>query len=909
MPDRTSTLRFKAEGLDQVGADIRRFLAQYRTQMAQANKLFAEGLTGERAGVDPAKLKDTYDKGVAYYISADTKRRQFEAASWETTKKQYAEQAKSKKEHDKLVVEDEKAQLAKFYAEERATQAQFKKEVREIKEKEKKEAVEVKDRKQAIAEMDKIDADFSNVTTTRQQKEVAKLEQTWTRKRQLYKGNTDAIARIDAEAIVARNRIDAKYAKGGGRDEESLSGFGGKMVLGHAIGQFGGEIIGDTHVGQLLGSVVSSAMFGGPVVGAAVAGLAVVGSAIRVHRENVQETQKASQAYAASVRDLTSAWAGLAITLANYGTFGNAMTKEMERASASTAKLGMEMGQLTTQGNANSEWGAVTRYTLNDFMSGMLGEKSTKEIGMESVRRQAGLQKYAREKAEEFRTQEAPLYIADQKKLLSVQQSMIPVAGMRSGLLKQELELKGKISSQDVTRASQQRQELAQAEKTADIAEELQKRLEAEFKRKLGAKEDVVGIRWELDAATQSATEARNAANRMPGQHAAQNASAVAENQRQVESFESSKREVFVQAQYKTNQEIIRATTLGYEQQQQLQNLADQKELRDAIDSNVELGQVTLDGIQARFAAKKKEHDMEVAQIAGQAFQAEVAAGTDKYHRERAVKYAGYQEELRQADLLNDPAKKAAVQRKVDASLAADRRADQEQEQVRTDQAVISARYRGYAQQKELREYAWREELKFAEAKGDKELALVKTRIDAERSVEQRANQERAQEAMASFDPSSAVSVLKRKTDDYKAMGYSDQQVKALKDEELTGQLRRQIQHNKIDLAVKGRRINQMEADVLNAMVESPLARSKTEEGRQVRKALVEEAATKEMLRGADPIRVGEFTTKYQAGFVDLSRVNLDRQLDQRGLQQRANAMAERMMVALEKMAENGGLG
>ena len=112
MSDRVSTFRFKAEGLDTIGADLRRYAAQYRAQLAESNKAFSVAQRGEQMGVPAEDMKASYDKGVQAYIASETSKKRFESASWETSKKQYAEQRKMEDEHAKIVASVEDPRFA-----------------------------------------------------------------------------------------------------------------------------------------------------------------------------------------------------------------------------------------------------------------------------------------------------------------------------------------------------------------------------------------------------------------------------------------------------------------------------------------------------------------------------------------------------------------------------------------------------------------------------------------------------------------------------------------------------------------------------------------------------------------------------------------------------------------------------
>ena len=905
MADRVSTFRFKAEGLETVGSELRKYAAQFRAQLSQANKLFSEGMLGEQMGVDPAKLKDTFDKGVETYISSQNKMKQFEAASWVATKKQYADAERAAGEHAKILAErespilDQAAQsnktATKAFDESRPKEAARLK--ADILARDSAKQEEVKDQKKAVSEMDKIDSDFASVTMTKQQKQLENLRQVWLRKRQLYKGDSAEIAKIDAETIAAQDRILAGGTGKGARDGMGLSGFGGRMVLGHAVGQVGGEILGDAKAGQAIGSIVSATMFGGPVVGAAVAAMEVVGAGVKVYRENVEAAKKATREFAGAMYDLTAAWSGFGTTLIQYGSFGQTMEKEFHRASDAVMKLQLDVTQ-----QANSPKNA------NDVLSYVMGWKSARASAIETDTMLSGVQSGAAAQALKYRDKDYKAYLADQRQTLGVQQAMVPVAAMQTGFLKQQAELNDQIAERNATRRAKQGEETRQAQAAITMAEKERDSIHTALSKPGLNQEQTDTLTAALEGATERANDARTALGRLPQQQQMENATATAENQRQQNTLAASAREAMAQQQHKTNMEVVRATTLGYAQRLALQREADQEELRQARGQGAAMVAEKQKEIDARIAAEKVVRAEDLAQQQAKAHEADVAAKSDQYHRERAVKRAQYDEELRQA-ARKSPEELAIKQAEVAARIATDHKQLMEQQTIKTNEAILAAQTIGYARQKALREFAYQEELKMARAESEELYQLKLKEIAALRQVEAEANRQNIEDRMARFSPGAAVSQFHREMDDLKARGATDSQLRAMQNETLTGSIRRQTEHDRIDLAVKTRKLNQLQADVLNAMVDNPMARANSAEGAQVRKAIVEEAKMRYLERGADVMQVGSFNSKYQAGYVDISHVNLNRPLDMTSLQKRANAIGEKMLEVLQKMADNGGLG
>ena len=109
MADRVSTIRFKAEGLDDVSRDVKKYVSQFRSEMERANKLFSQADAGLMQGADPDAMKATTDKAVELYISAQSKMKAFEKASWEESQARQSQNRRSELEHYKIAAQNDAA--------------------------------------------------------------------------------------------------------------------------------------------------------------------------------------------------------------------------------------------------------------------------------------------------------------------------------------------------------------------------------------------------------------------------------------------------------------------------------------------------------------------------------------------------------------------------------------------------------------------------------------------------------------------------------------------------------------------------------------------------------------------------------------------------------------------------------
>lgn len=124
----------------------------------------------------------------------------------------------------------------------------------------------------------------------------------WRREEQrIHAGDAEMKQRINETYAAKRDQLLARevpldrrepveFVSGtrrqGLRDQGSLSGFGGKMILGGAVGMATHAATGSGEVGSLIGTTLSSAMFGGPLIAAAVAGAQLAGMAIEEARRH-----------------------------------------------------------------------------------------------------------------------------------------------------------------------------------------------------------------------------------------------------------------------------------------------------------------------------------------------------------------------------------------------------------------------------------------------------------------------------------------------------------------------------------------------------------------------------------------------------------------------------------------------
>jgi hypothetical protein len=160
---------------------------------------------------------------------------------------------------------------------------------------------------------------------------------------------------------------------------------------------------------------------------------------------------------------------------------------------------------------------------------------------------------------------------------------------------------------------------------------------------------------------------------------------------------------------------------------------------------------------------------------------------------------------------------------------------------------------------------------------------------------------------MAAWSPMMAQRAFGRRMEDAKAQGATPDELDAIKKEELTGQYIRSTAEARLELAVKRRKMTMKEADIARAMLADPKARMAGAEGDAVRKSIAENAEARDALRWA-PRNPGQFSTRFQAGFVNTSVLDQTPRRDALTTAREQLQIQKFMSDTLTRIAQRGGL-
>ena len=291
----------------------------------------------------------------------------------------------------------------------------------------------------------------------------------------LYKLKRQERDMVEAEdtrhymAMKKQEDYDKRVAGGvgGGKMAGALSGFGGKMLLGHAAGIAAGDILGDQHGGRELGAIAGAAMFGGPMVVAAVAGMELIGTAFRTHRENIEATRKSEQDLKNTTLELSNTWSSMATNLVERNTFGKAMEGEYKRATAAAEKFydvaQQQRHTLTTGFMPGISFGEA-------LMQGLTGEKPGSLTAYRTSLTQTDEERNDAATARRFRNEEYPKQVAAKRELLDLETRLNKETSvMRPGGLKEREQIENKYLIQHEALVEVEREQNALAQKSVDM--------------------------------------------------------------------------------------------------------------------------------------------------------------------------------------------------------------------------------------------------------------------------------------------------------------------------------------------------------------------------------------------------------------------------------------------------------
>jgi hypothetical protein len=436
MPTKESTIRLKLVGSSDVTSALQAFNRQARANMYALNramKVEDEAKRGNQS--DPTIQAATRD--------AASKRFAAEKRIDETLQVARDSRDKSKWENQRIAERESlKFQLAGMD---------------KIAESEPKLALQVAKMKMAAAELatDKVAQINKKEQEATAASSVAIQRRADAEKAVVTKANAAEFRRGEAEQsaywLADMKRKQQAAGTGGEKGEMkgALSGFGGKMILGGAVGTTVGTATGQAQLGSMIGNITSAALFGGPTMAGLVAGMEVAGAAIEGVRESMKAATQATEAWSGNLLSLTDIWANLGAQI-NRNPFGKAMEGEVKRSSAALEKAVQQYYEIDRQD-----------LSVGDMAVLALGGKTSKQTRMDESERELQSQLESRKAAQQFRDEEYKKQIANAKNLQTLQDRVVSASGMHNSLLKDRTKLEAQITYSNQERADRFRSEIS----------------------------------------------------------------------------------------------------------------------------------------------------------------------------------------------------------------------------------------------------------------------------------------------------------------------------------------------------------------------------------------------------------------------------------------------------------------
>jgi hypothetical protein len=643
-----------------------------------------------------------------------------------------------------------------------------------------------------------------------------RMNESYQKRMLLVKGNLEAEAAITQAHEAKLQQLQQSPSGGGGKMAGALSGFGGKMILGHAAGIAAGDILGDQHGGRELGSIVGAAMFGGPMTVAAVAGMELIGTAFRTHRENLLAAQKAGQDYSNTLMSLASTWSGFATGLVERNSFGKAMEGEFNRALAAAEKFQQERDVLDTQTRGVMSFGE----TIDKIL---LNETPGSEIARKNAERQADIEMDTAKEAEKFRDtsyEKQKERQADELKNRKTWYSVLE--GMRPGRQKEELELSAKHSMDYEKRKNKEAQDeemaeagIKRAQNISDKANELQKDMQAQ---------------WDKEGSPNAAI-ARDAADR---------AAAIA----QLKLDEAIKAPARIKDQYERGE---REHQLEYEKQNAAEKIKTIMQLEAQTEKTAETQAKAKErGYAGEEAALRLHYDYELKLAKAQSPEM-VKAVQDQLDAEKQIRERAAHEQI-QAGIagVHTPAGRAAAMDIYNREMAeASAKGASPEEQVALKEKLLGL-----------------DQLRVQTANEQIQLDYENYKITAQQADIKR--MEAASQFKDNPEVQAAIKVMAAKKEEL-AM---DQDIRHYRMEGMGIQ----IQYDE-----KRHMLSQRDADVERMILADRRAQEKGPEGDRIRKEIIALADAKQALRMAEITHVGMFSSAYAPGRVNFGALNQNR--------------------------------
>lgn len=288
---------------------------------------------------------------------------------------------------------------------------------------------------------------------------------------EIEKTKLHQLKNIDEEEARKINRqmdLDSKRAgKAVGKPKEDLSGFGGKMILGGAVGQFAAKATGSGDLGSLAGTTTAAFLFGSPGIAAAVAGLQVAGMAIEHWKESIRATAKTNIDFTNTLIEMGAAWNNLSVGIIRQNPFGSAMRQGIESLKNQLNKESDKLTSMVMEGPGLID--KLTGWNIYDAK-----EKSILNAMDQNIGQQVRLREYEKE--------EYAIYLEQQKKQQKEKEALTNLEQLPAGMFKERQQM---LQQQNIARqelSNRQDTETRQATTATTETKQLMEEAEAAYK-------------------------------------------------------------------------------------------------------------------------------------------------------------------------------------------------------------------------------------------------------------------------------------------------------------------------------------------------------------------------------------------------------------------------------------------
>jgi hypothetical protein len=242
-----------------------------------------------------------------------------------------------------------------------------------------------------------------------------------------------------------------------GEMKGALSGFGGKMILGGAIGQAVGAASGNAQLGSLAGNVAAGFMFGSPAIGGLVAGIELAGVAVQGWVEHSRAAAQSTESLSGTLLSLTTTWTRLGAQI-DRNPFGKAMEGEMVRGRSAATKAMQQFYELDPE-----------MLSLGDMTRKVFGEETSKHVRQATLLREGRMHLESSEAAKVFRDDELSRQISNAKELLPLQDKVNDTALIRPSLFRERTKL-----ARETERDNKEREDRFESQRMLALAAQVQ---------------------------------------------------------------------------------------------------------------------------------------------------------------------------------------------------------------------------------------------------------------------------------------------------------------------------------------------------------------------------------------------------------------------------------------------------